>query len=493
MGALMRKHRIVRGILAAAAGVFLAAGCGGEGEQEGVLTGHEEPVRLVYYTIGEPDEGLGQVEDALNVLLLERYGFTVSYNRIGWNDYEAKLDSLFSTNGKFDIAFAWTDNYVENALAGNWLDLTPYMEGTCAETYEAVNGKLWKAAAVNGCIYGIPTNKELAVPMYFLYDRGLVEKYDIDISQYPTLESMETLLRTISVEEPEYITLFLANSNVNFASMGGYEYVTYADIPLVIRTEDTSATVVNLYETEYCGELLNTLHQYYTAGYINEDASVRTAFSRFSGEKVFLRIASGGPESDVSFSSTFGYPIVAQCASDLVVTSESALGGVMAVNARTEYPEECAAFLNAVNTDPDIRNLLNYGVEGIHYELNGDGQVRYLTDAYRGVAYTQGNWFILKTVAGENPEKWKVYRVFNDIAIESPLLGFIPDLSGFTAECDNVSQVCRRYENALMTGTVDPEEFLPKLQEALEQAGIGILQQELQRQIHLWMESRREQ
>ena len=97
-----------------------------------------------------------------------------------------------------------------------------------------------------------------------------MEKYDIDISQYPTLESMETLLRTISVEEPEYITLFLANSNVNFASMGGYEYVTYADIPLVIRTEDTSATVVNLYETEYCGELLNTLHQYYTAGYINE-------------------------------------------------------------------------------------------------------------------------------------------------------------------------------------------------------------------------------
>ena len=329
--------------------------------------------------------------------------------------------------------------------------------------------------------------------MYFLYDRGLVEKYDIDISQYPTLESMETLLRTISVEEPEYITLFLANSNVNFASMGGYEYVTYADIPLVIRTEDTSATVVNLYETEYCGELLNTLHQYYTAGYINEDASVRTAFSRFAGEKVFLRIASGGPESDVSFSSTFGYPIVAQCASDLVVTSESALGGVMAVNARTEYPEECAAFLNAVNTDPDIRNLLNYGVEGIHYELNGDGQVRYLTDTYRGVAYTQGNWFILKTVAGENPEKWKVYREFNDIAIESPLLGFIPDLSGFTAECDNVSQVCRRYENALMTGTVDPEEFLPKLQEALEQARIGILQQELQRQIHLWMESRREQ
>ena len=491
MGVLMGRDRIVRGLLLLAATIILAAGCGEGREQEELPVSREEPARLVYYTIGQPDEGLEEVEKALNELLLERYGFTVSYNRVGWNDYEAKLDSLFSTDGKFDIAFAWTDNYVENAMSGNWLDLTDYMEGTCAETYAAVNDTLWKGAAVNGCIYGIPTNKELAVPMYFLYDRELVEKYDIDISRYPTLESMEPLLRTVFNEEPEYIPLFMSNSNVNFASMGGYEYVTYADIPLVIRTEDASATVVNLYETEYCRELLDTLHKYYTAGYINEDASVRTAFSRFQGEKVFLRIASGGPESDVSFSSTFGYPIVAQCANNLVVTSESALGGVMAVNARTMHPEECAVFLNAVNTDPDIRNLLNYGVEGLHYELNEDGQVTYLSDDYRGVPYTQGNWFILKTVAGENPDKWEVYREFNDIAIESPILGFIPELSGFDAECDNVSQVCRKYENALMTGTVDPEEFLPKLQDALEQAGIGTLQRELQRQIDLWISSGR--
>lgn len=486
----MGRDRIVWGLLSLVLTVFLTAGCGGDREQEETSSSCEEPARLIYYTIGEPDEGLGQVEDALNELLLERYGFMVSYNRIGWNDYEAKLDSLFSTDGKFDIAFAWTDNYVENALEGNWLDLTAYMEGICADTYATVNEKLWKGATVNGCIYGIPTNKEVAVPMYFLYDGELVEKYDIDIGQYPALESMEPLLQMISREEPEYIPLFLANDNVNYASLGGYEYVTYADIPLVIRTDDASAAIVNLYETQYCRKLIDTLHKYYTAGYINEDASVRTAFSRFQGEKVFLRLASGGPESDVSFSSTFGYPIVAQCASDLVVTSESALGGVMAVNARTGHPEECAVFLNAVNTDPDIRNLLNYGVEGLHYELNENGQVVYLTDDYRGVPYTQGNWFILKTVAGENPDKWEVYREFNDIAIESPILGFTPDLSGFASECDNVSQVCRKYENALMTGTVDPDEFLPKLQDDLEQAGIGSLQQELQRQIDLWISSR---
>lgn len=489
-GKSMRGHKGFFWVQSLVLGAFLAVCWGGCGEKKPPAAGQEAPIRLVYYTIGEPDADLPLVEDALNELLLTRYGFTVSYNKIGWNDYEAALGSLLNTNGKFDIAFAWTENYLANALAGKWLDLTPYMENLCAETYGAVNGKFWKGATVNGGIYGIPTNKELAVPMYFLYDRELAEKYGMDLSKYHTLESLEPLLRTISSEEPGYIPLFLSNSHVNFAAMGGYEYITATNIPLVIRTADASATVVNFFDTEYCVGLLDTLHKYYEAGYINRDASMRTPFSRFEGEKVFLRLASGGPESQISFSNSFGYPILTERVSGLVVTSESALGGVMTVNARTEHPRECALFLNAVNTDPDVRNLLNYGVEGEHYVLNGEGQVEYLTQDYRGVTYTQGNWFILRTVAGENPDKWKLYQRFNDHAVESPILGFIPDLSGYPAECGRVSRVCEKYESALMTGTVDPEEFLPALREALEQAGIETLQQELQRQIHQWMEEK---
>ena len=242
----MGRYRRISAILSVALAVLLTAECARVEEQEEYAAedteDREEAIRLVYYTIGEPDAGLKQVEEALNTLLLQRYGFTVSYNKTGWNDYEAKLDSLFSTDGNFDIAFAWTENYLENALAGNWLDLTPYMEGICADTWAAVNGKFWKGATVNGRIYGIPTNKELAVLMYLLYDRELVEKYDIDVTRYLTMESLEPLLRTVSRGEPDYIPLFLSNSHVNLASMGGYEYVTYTDIPLVIRTRSEEHT-----------------------------------------------------------------------------------------------------------------------------------------------------------------------------------------------------------------------------------------------------------
>ena len=154
---------------------------------------------------------------------------------------------------------------------------------------------------------------------------------------------------------------------------------------------------------------------------------MRTSFSRFQGENVFLRLSTGGPDASASYSTDYGYPIVAQQVSDSIVTTESAQGGIMVVNANTKHPETCLTFLNAVNTDPEIRNLLNYGIEGIHYTLTEDDQVQIISSAYRGVPYTQGNWFILKTTVGESPNKWELYQEFNDNTAESPLLGFTPD------------------------------------------------------------------
>lgn len=104
----------------------------------------------------------------------------------------------------------------------------------------------------------------------------------------------------------------------------------------------------------------------------------------------------------------------------------------MVVNANTKHPEACLTFLNAVNTDPEIRNLLNYGIEGIHYTLTEDDQVQIISSAYRGVPYTQGNWFILKTTVGESPNKWELYQEFNDNTAESPCLALrrtIPDIA----------------------------------------------------------------
>ncbi len=449
-----------------------------------------QPVTLVYYTIGEPDADLQRVNDALNELLVKRYGFRVDYRKIGWNDYEKRLSTMVNTSGSFDIAFAWTENYQSNARRGSWLDLTPYMTTIGSEMYDAVNSTFWKGVLVSGRIYGVPTNKELATPTQFLFDKRLVEKYDIDITQYRTIASLEPLLAMIAREEPDYIPFFMDATRHNLFLPVGYEYVTYDTVPLVIRSDDPECRVYNAFEIDAVMDELRTLHRYYSLGYINEDASIRTSLSRFSDEKTFLRLSSGGPDSDASYSETFGYPIVVQQASRSVATTDSTRGGVMVVNAQTNHPEECVTFLNAVNTDPEVRNLLNYGIEGVHYTLTDKGQVHTTSAAYAGITYTQGNWFLLYTREGENLDRWEVFKEFNAAAKESTLLGFTPDYSGCTLEFDRIARIDDRYYAALMTGTVDPDDYVPKMNEAFREAGIDDLCQVLQSQIDSWLRRR---
>lgn len=445
-------------------------------------SGGPEPVNLIYYTIGEPDADLQQVNDALNDILLPRYGFTVTYNKIGWNDYTAQLNSLLGTGQTFDVAFAWTDSYVTGARSGAWLDLTERL-GVLEDT---IDGAFWKGVTVEGRIWGIPTNKELACPVHYLFSRELVEKYDIDITQYRSFASLEPLLQEIREKEPDYIPLFLDSTPTNIMVLEGYEYVGYDSIPLMVRSDDPRCQVVNIFSTAEAMENLRILRRYYEQGYINQDACLRTGFSRYQDEPVFLRLSTGGPDASASYSTDYGYPIVAQQASPSVVTTESTQGGIMVVSANTRHPEACMAFLTAVNTDPEVRNLLNYGIEGVHYTLTEEDQVNIISSDYRGVPYTQGNWFILKTAVGESLNKWELYRAFNENTQESPLLGFTPDYSQYADVFNAVSRVCEKYYAPLLTGTVDPEVYLPRFLEELSEAGIDRLQAALQQQIDTW-------
>lgn len=472
-------------VLAAAAAVGAVLLSGGEdGTQE---RGTDSSVELVYYTIGDPDEDLELVNQAINDLLLERYGFTIDYRKLGWNEYEAYMTSLVNTRSGFDIAFTWAEGYQENALDGHWLDLTDYLSSDYRGLYSAVDERFWRGVTVGGRIYGVPTNKELATPLHFLYSAELVEKYGVDIESYNSISSLEPVLAEIAAGEDGCIPLFFDSSHVNLVATLGYEYAAYSDLPLVIRTGDSSCTVLNPFEEPDVLEMLDTLHRYYRLGYINQDAAIRSTLSRFEDERVFLRIASGGPDSAASYSQTFGYPIVVHQASESTVTSESTQGGIMAVSAYTAHPRECLAFLEALNTDAELRNLFNYGIEGVHYTLTEDGQVHSISGGYTGVEYTQGNWFILRTREGERTDKWEVYREFNDSAGESELLGFSPSYDGLESERQAVAELYLRYGSALFTGTVDPEIYVPRFLSELEEAGIGELRAALQSQVDAFL------
>jgi ABC-type glycerol-3-phosphate transport system substrate-binding protein len=465
----------------------------------------EPSVNLIYYTIGDPDKDLALVNDKINEILMKKIGITMTYNKMGWQEYDDRMNTLISSDSPFDIAFA--PYYAKYAKRGVWLKLDDYFMNLAKEMYLAIDPIFWKGAEMDdGFIYGVPTNKELAVREHWMYPESLVKKYNIEVSQYNTLESLEPLLRMIQKNEPDYLPMQLDRYSQNFFAMYGYEYIADNKIPLMIQSLDATAPVVNIFETREAKHILDTLRRYYQSGFINQDAALREPGGLRRGVKVFWESASGGPLSESVWSNDLGYEIVTNPVTPEVATTEAVRGGMMVVNAHTKHPVESIKFLNLLNTDPELRNLFNYGIEGIHYTLDPKGQVVLSSTndsqgnplpkanaGYTGIQYTQGNWFILNTLGGSYPDplnKWDQFRINNSKVVESQVLGFTPDLSEVNEQINNIEIVWRKYYPSLMTGSVDVDTILPKFNHELYEAGIDKVRKEIQKQLDRWREGK---
>lgn len=482
--------------------ISLLTGCNKQNMNAGSFNA-EPVVNLIYYTIGDPDKDLALVNDKINEILMKKIGITITYNKIGWQEYADRMNTMISSDSPFDIAFA--PDYAKYAKRGVWLKLDDYFMNLAKEMYLAIDPIFWKGAEMDdGFIYGVPTNKELAVREHWMYPDSLVKKYNIKVNQYNTLESLEPLLRMIQKNEPDYLPMELDRDSHNFFAMYGYEYIGDNRLPLMIQSLDPAAPVVNIFETREAKHILDTLRRYYQLGFINQDAALREPGSLKHGVKVFWESGSGGPLSESVWSNDLGYKIVTNPVTPEVATTEAVRGGMMVVKANTKHPVESIKFLNLLNTDPDLRNLFQYGIEGVHYTLDQNGQVvlSSIKDSqgnplpkanggYTGIQYTQGNWFILSTLGGSYPDplnKWEQFRSYNSKVVESKVLGFTPDLSEISEQIDNIEIVWRKYYPSLMTGSVDVDTILPKFNHELYEAGIDKVRKVIQKQLDRWRE-----
>ena len=80
-------------------------------------------------------------------------------------------------------------------------------------------------------------------------------------------------------------------------------------------------------------------------------------------------------------SGTEGRKLIEQCHPDMIFLDicMPEMDGLtmMAISTASKNPERAMMFLNLLNTDPYLMTLLNYGVEGVHYNLNSDKLVEF--------------------------------------------------------------------------------------------------------------------
>lgn len=281
-----------------------------------------------------------------------------------------------------------------------------------------INPNVLLGGKVDGSTYAIPTNKQIASEYkYIVLDKELVEKYGIDATKIKTLTSSETVkfLKAVKEGEPDVAPMLEkveeAPGIVGLFSNEKTIFGTYLSNTSVvgIKTEPKNLLSTWQYTDHYV-----YMKQYERNGYFAENPTSDTRFG--------LAVMTG----DESLLEELGDKYIVNELEKPIATSETTGDYMLAISSYSQASERCMEIISYLNTNAEFRNLLQYGIEGENYKIDGDsGKLVRLNQEYMMDIYATGNAFIAYPEEDMELDVWEKAMATNRSTLVSPYLGFI--------------------------------------------------------------------
>ena len=155
-------------------------------------------------------------------------------------------------------------------------------------------------------------------------------------------------------------------------------------------------------------------------------------------------------------------------------------GSMQAISASSKNPVRVMRFLNLLNTDRYLKNLVVHGIEGKHYERIDDKTVKAIPgsgyDLYSN-SWAIGNVFLDDLLDTEDPNKLTDLKAYNDRAktskLDNAILSFcLKEDDERTRVRSEINGVIDKYTKQIVTGAVDPEPVIKEMNEQFKKVGI---------------------
>ena len=488
-----RSKRLIAGALSAVSIMGLLGGCGAGGNSTGGGSGSgsdDEDIVLKWYIRFDDQEDTQKVEDALNEIVKEKIGCTVDLMNIPRATYNDKMSVIIGGREECDIIFCGSGyaDFWGNATKGAFVPLNDLLEEYGKETYDAIPEDIWKGVMIDGEIYGVINYQIEAKTNGFTIRQDMIDEFGIDVDSLTSLEDIEPYLAQIHEKYPDMVAI-----TVNFMDtepMIGYDEIGTDNSPGAVMIGDDSLTVVNQYETQEWRDYVDLMRKWYEAGYIQTDIATATNASELQASgKIALGFGNVKPGGEEQESIAWARPVIQKQVTEGRVLSSMVSATMNCISSTSKHPEKAMELLNLVNTDPEVYNLLCYGIEGEHYNKTGDNRIELVENSgYQpNVDWAFGNQFNAYLKGDQPDDVWEQTIALNESSEVSPLLGFVFDQEPVQNQIAQCQSVVDQYYKSIVTGSVDPDQYIPEFLDKLEQAGASEIIAEKQSQLDEWV------
>lgn len=458
----------------------------------------EEPY-TVYFAYHAPKEGnQAALNEVMNELTMRELNMKVELIPIGWDTYNQKYPAMLAAQQPLDISFVFSFSFASFLDAGFIVDASDYVEYT-PDIFEVL-GDDAQVGYIGDMLVGFPVMNTRAAPSAIFVRKDIFDAlgykesdFNVTTDDYASFGQITEMLGRIKEAYPDMVPfdghrIFAENSFTWVDAM--------SDGFGVLENYGQTTTVTNWYESEQIKQFSLLAREWFEKGYTSKDIAVTQELGqgKMKAGNSAAFFASYTANALTSVKSQTGYDCVMIPVSAKMKSTTSVNAVLNCVMQQSKDKVKAFQFLNWCYTSKEFNDLLNWGVPGVDWVVNDDGQADYpegvttqTVNYHSDFGFIYPNQFLMTPWAGSPADIWEAYREFDEDAIASKAFGFSFDAVNVANEVAQCSAVLSKYQADIFFGAVDTETGLASLNAELYDAGLQTIMDEKQRQLDAWL------
>ena len=264
--------------------------------------------------------------------------------------------------------------------------------------------------------YAIPNNHLIGEYTYLLVNKALAEKYYFDTDDLLSFTACAEFIEELGTNELGVAPVLSYADPVNLHYwLGNNDMAIIASYVPAQATLGSRTVMRSVFDTASFTEHMLLMQRCKDNGWFAADPANTEDFG--------VAIMKGGYDILEKYSDKYEVKVL----SYPTLEEENVYASMFAVTAYTENFDRAMEIITLINTNEEAKNILQYGVEGVHYEFDDDGNFVQLADDYSMNNLYTGNAFLAYPGEGVSSDVWEDAKAANRDSKISPYYGLSSD------------------------------------------------------------------